>query len=188
MEQNELAEVIPLDGKAKDYLLNMPDEVLQRMSFSMPWQYDQVDKTYQDPDKRSAVVPQGDKATRDALQNECWDKFNKNPQISSSVRDSVGRIAGLGFGASSGIFQIQQAIEEIELDPRNRLYNYWPKWVGRTLIEGELFLDLTVHVDGFVEVDFEDPIGLSAKGDDNTGIIFHPQKTFMPLFYLFGDL
>jgi len=188
MEQDELAEVIPLDESAKDYMLNMPDEVIRRISFVMPWQYDSDDGTYIDPDKKKASdLLHGDKATRDSLQTESWNKFNKNPQVSSAIRDQVGRITGLGFGAASGNFEVDQAIQEIEFDPRNRLYNYWPKWVGRTFIEGELFLSLTLHLDGFVEVDFNDPSELASKGDDNTGIIFHPNKTFMPLFYLFGD-
>jgi len=55
--------------------------------------------------------------------------------------------------------------------------------VNRSNVEGELFLGLTCHADGFVEVDFTDPSSINHGGDENTGIIFHPTKSFMPLFY-----
>jgi len=187
MEQDELAEVIPLDGKAKQYLLDMPDEVIQRISFTMPWQYDPSESGYRDPDKGLVTGTAGDKGTRDKLQDECWDKFNKNPQLSSSVRDQVGRIGGLGFSTTSGIHKIHQNIQDIYFDPRNRLYNYLPKYIGRGFVEGELYLILTLHPNGFVEVDFSEPKELSSKGDDSTGIIFHPHKPHMPLFYIYED-
>ena len=187
MEQEELAEVIPLDGKAREYLLDMPDEVLQKLSFSMPWQYDDSEKGYRDPDKGLVTGAAGDKATRDALQDECWDKFNKNPQFSSAIRDQVGRIGGLGFATTSGVWEIHQNIQNIYYDPRNRLYNYLPKYIGRAFVEGELYIILTLHPNGFVEVDFSEPKELSSKGDDNTGIIYHPDKPHMPLFYLYKD-
>jgi hypothetical protein len=53
-------------------------------------------------------------------------------------------------------------------------------------VEGELFLPLTLHEDGFVEVDFADPSALNGGGDRNSGIIFHPKKPTMPLMYLFN--
>jgi hypothetical protein len=81
------------------------------------------------------------------------------------------------------VWEIQQVIEEIEQDQRNRLYNFWPKFVGRHHIEGELYLGITPHVDGFVEIDFWDPSLINSKGDDDSGIIYHSYKTYMPLFY-----
>ena len=174
-------------AEIEKYIMDMPDEVMSRFTFSMPWQYDTSSGGYKDPDGFPVHVDSADKEetklTRDKLQKECWDKFNKNPQINTATRGTVGRLTGYGFEVSSEIQEIAEAIEEVELDPRNRLYNYWPKFVGRTIIEGELFLSLTCHSDGFVEVDFVDPISLYEDGDDDSGIIFHPDKAFMPLIY-----
>lgn len=169
------------------YLEEMPDDVLSTLKFSMPWQYGTEDGNIKDEDgfTPSAAVSKEDSSyTQKVLQEECFRRFQKNPHINTSVRGLVGRITGLGFETTSEIFDIQQAIEEIELDPRNRLYNFWPKYVGRLNIEGELYLILTCHTDGFVEVDFLDPSALAASGDDDTGILFHPNKTVMPLFYV----
>ena len=172
------------------YLQDMPDEVLATMQFSVPWQYDTGEGDYKDPDGFTPVrsySKEDPKSTRDKLQAECWNKFNKNPQINTSTRGLVGRLTGWGFETTSEIMEIEEAIEEIELDPRNRLYNFYPKYVGRSLIEGELFLLLTVHPAGFVEVDFIDPILIADGGTDDSGIIFHPTKTMMPLVYLLTD-
>ena len=169
------------------YLEDMPDEVLSSIKFSVPWQYGNEDLNEKDEDGFSAsssVNKEDSSYSRKVLQEECFRKFHKNPHVNTSVRGLVGRLTGLGFETTSETFDIQQAIEEIELDPRNRLYNFWPKYVGRMNIEGELFLILTCHSDGFVEVDFLDPGVLSPSGDDDTGIIFHPNKTLMPLFYI----
>lgn len=169
------------------YIDEMPDDVLSNFKFSMPWQYGTESGSVKDEDgfTPSAAIGKEDSAlTQKVLQEECFRKFQKNPHVNTSVRGLVGRITGLGFETTSEIFDIQQAIEEIELDPRNRLYNFWPKYIGRMNIEGELFLVLTCHVDGFIEVDFLDPSALASGGDDNTGILFHPNKTIMPLFYV----
>ena len=77
--------------------------------------------------------------------------------------------------------EIQNAIVETEYDPRNRLYTNWTKYVGRSLIEGELFLSLSPHKDGFIETDFIDPSHISGGGED--GVIYHPDKSTFPLFY-----
>jgi hypothetical protein len=122
--------------------------------------------------------------TRGYLQKECWNKFNRNPQINTSVRGLTGRIVGMGFEATSAIAEIQEAIEETELDWRNRLYANWRPYVSRAVVEGELYLVLTCHENGFIEVDFMDPSVLSGGGDDDTGIIFHPRKTILPVFYI----
>jgi hypothetical protein len=170
-------------------LENIPDEVLHRISFSMPWQYSDSTSEGHHKDEdgfplRSPNKMDESSYDRNTLQEECFSKFHSNPHVNTSVRGLVGRLTGLGFGCSCGeVYDIQGAIEEIELDPRNRLYNYWPKFIGRYNIEGELFLSLTVHTDGFVEVDFIDPGVISVKGDANSGIIFHPTKPTMPLFY-----
>ena len=152
--------------------------------FSFPWQYDADEAGYRDPDQPlSSTTNKDDKTvTRDRLQELSWIKFLRNPQINTSIRGVIGRLTGYGFEASSDIQQIQEVIEEIEEDPRNRLYNYWPKYTGRSFIEGELFLCFTCHKDGFIEVDFIDPAALE-DGEVESGIIWHPNKTTMPLIY-----
>lgn len=169
-----------------NYFDTLPDEALKHLQFAVPWQFSPESTAKESVDGKP-LYPQTDEEglpiTRQALQEECWKKFNLNPQVNTAVRGQVGRICGKGFETTSEIREIQEAIEEIELDPRNRLYNFWPKYVGRSNIEGELFLSFTCHKDGFIEVDFIDPSSLNEGGDEDTGIIFHPSKTLMPLFY-----
>lgn len=167
-------------------LLDIPDDVLEKVQFVLPSViYDRADP---DGFKVSLTSEKEDPAlTREVLQAECWRKFNKNPQVNTAVRGIVGRITGLGFEATSEHPQIQEAIEEIELDWRNRLYNNWRSYVGRAKVEGELFLLFSCHVDGFIEVDFIDPSTIKDGGDDDTGIIFHPKKKMLPIFYNISD-
>jgi len=156
---------------------------------STPWQYSPDDAGYRDPDTgKIAGSPDKDDsaATRSTLQELCFDKATRNPQVATATKGLVGRLAGFGFEISSEIQQIQDVIEEIELDPRNRLYNYWPKYVGRGKIEGELFLCLTCHDNGFIEVDFIDPSAIESSQEES-GIIFHPSKTTTPLIYCIKD-
>jgi len=171
------------------FIMDMPDEVLSRVKFSFPWQYN-VDSNSLEGAKDEDGFPisvgpkKGDhKVTREYLQKECWNKYHRNPQVNTSVRGLVGRLTGWGYEVTSGIEKIQDVIDEIQLDSRNKLYSYWPKFVGRAMIEGELFLVLTCHTDGFIEVDFTDPVLVSSMGADDTGIIYHPTKTTFPLFY-----
>jgi hypothetical protein len=174
-----------MTDKLSEFFMNIPDEEMANMQFAMPWQYDvqEVDKTRSvDEDGFALVDSEKDELNRAKLQQACWLKFNRNPQLNTSVRGLVGRLTGMGFETVSDQPDIQELIEEIELDPRNRLYNYWPKFVGRSNIEGELFLCLTCHTDGFIEVDFIDP-ALIGGVNNNSGIIFHPTKTLFPLFY-----
>lgn len=169
----------------EQYIMDMPDEVMSSLQFSVPWQYTDTEVTKKrdsDGFHEHSWREDDTVAQRDALQKECWWKFHRNPQINTSVRGLMGRMTGLGFETTSEIPEIQEVIEEIELDPRNRLYNYWPKFVGRANVEGELFLCLSLHDDGFVEVDFIDPAAVQG-GDDNSGLIMHPSKPNMPLFY-----
>jgi hypothetical protein len=175
----------------REKLLNTPDDELEQVSFSMPWQIFDTNPQF-DADGAPIRNPKSssmstENLSREELQVACWEKFNANPQTNTAVRGVVGRICGLGFEATSEIPEIQAVIEEIELDPRNRMYNYWPKYVGRAMIEGELFLIATCHRDGFVEIDFLDPENVSNKGDDDTGIIFHPKKKLLPIFYNISD-
>lgn len=168
------------------------DRLIRKYQFSTPWQYDPNEKTYRDTDADGVpVTSTTDKddasSTRSVLQALSWIKFLRNPHVNTSLRGTIGRLAGYGFEVSSDIQQIQATIEEIELDPRNRLYNYWPKYVGRSFIEGELFICFTCHNDGFIEVDFIDPASIQSSSEDATGIIFHPRKTTMPLIYCIKD-
>lgn len=165
---------------AASALSKLTDDELMAINLSMPWQVDiSGDESAVDADgfgsgTRNAV-------TRDYLQRLCWDKFNESPHINTAVRGHVGRLAGFGFEITSDIQEIQEAITETEFDPRNRLYDSWPKFVGRSVLEGELHLLLTVHQKGFVEVDFIDPSNIAGGGED--GVIYHPNKSTMPLFY-----
>jgi len=173
----------------KDIIGELSDEQLSAIQFTAPWQFEPTDQGYEETVDGKPIYPSSTEKeetpdTRKQLQDECWNKFHRNPQINTSVRGLQGRIAGKGFETTSEVKEVQEVIEEIELDPRNRLYNYWPKYVGRSNVEGELFICLTCHYrTGFIEVDFVDPANIDQDGDDDTGIIFHPDKTTMPLFY-----
>jgi hypothetical protein len=166
-----------------DFFNKLSDDELRGMQFSMPWQVQATD-TERDADGFDvARSSEGVELSREELQKKCWDKFHLNPQINTSVRGQMGRLTGMGFDISSEVFEIDEAIREIYYDHRNRLYNYFPKFVARSNIEGELFLCLTCHTDGFVEVDFIDPSNITGGGDDGSGIIFHPSKPLFPMFY-----
>lgn len=177
------------DQEIAEYIESIPDEVLESMTFSVPWQEDvDISRHLKDEDGFS-IIP---KADADKLsysfrlfQQECWNKFIDNPHINTSVRDMVGRLTGYGFDVDSDFKEVSRAIQNITVDPRNRLYSLLPKYVARSRIEGELFLVLTVHKNGFVEVDFRDPGTLGTGGNKSSGIIFHPRKPTMPLVYMF---
>ena len=115
------------------------------------------------------------------LQQECWNKFVSNPQINSHVRDFMGNLTGNGFAVESHIQDISEYFDEVWEDPRNALYVRMGQFVARSEIEGELFLSLTVHPDGFVEIDFIDPSLITGGSKDNSGIFFHPNKSAFPL-------
>ena len=118
------------------------------------------------------------------LQKDCWDKFVENPQINSHVRDVKGCLTGHGFNVESEIEEIQDVIDEIQEDPRNNLHTRMGQYVARSEIEGELFLSLTLHEKGFVEIDFLDP-SLICGGSGLNGIYFHENKSHFPLAYRF---
>ena len=182
-------------NEARAHIESLPDETLKellpKISLAMPWQIE-PDRPRQDADGFDTGFGQLPMTSaglsslgRDDLLNECRDKSESNPMVSTAVRGIQGRLTGRGFETTSEVFKIQQAIEEIEEDPRNRLYYFWPKYVSRGFIDGELGLILTLHPDGFVEVDYLGPQALNhGKGTDETGIIFHPEKTLFPLFYI----
>lgn len=170
-------------------LEELPEDVLDRLSFAMPWQV-AGDSASRDADgfpiSRRAFSDLAHSAEdRENLQKECWIKFCDSPPINTSIRDTMGRLAGEGFGIFSPFRQIQEVVDETMEDPRNRLVTFFPKYVARAEIEGELFLIYTVHTNGFVEIDFADPGTVKGQGENTTGIIPHPRKPQMPLGYYF---
>jgi len=172
-ENNQLATALRGLGK-------LDDSELSALQFSMPWQINETESSSGDPDfagRNNVKIA----LTREQLQQECWAKFNENPQVGTAVKGQAGRLTGFGFETSSEIQEIQDIVEEVELDPRNRLYSFWTKYVVRSIIEGELFLLLSCHDDGFIEIDFIDPSNVTGGADD--GIVYHPNKVTMPLFY-----
>ena len=191
MESNPSASTHLIASPSQDAinaLLALSDDQLSKIQFTLPSLVMAAPAT--DADGFSTSRPDSKEEisyNRQTLQQECWNKFNQNPQVNTSVRGVVGRITGMGFEATSGILKIQEVIEEIELDWRNRLYANWRPYVARAFVEGELFLIFTVHPDGFIEVDFMDPSCLGDTGDEGTGIIFHPRKTLLPIFYNISD-
>jgi hypothetical protein len=172
----------------------MPDEVLSQIAFSTPWQYNPEGvaqgSTTRDADGfpitgTSAEDKSLDSFTRQQLQDECWLKFHKNPQLNTAIRGLVGRLTGLGYEVTSSVRQIQDFVDSIWFDWRNKLYHFWPKFCGRSYIDGELYLVVTCHRDGFIEVDFLEPKAItgSSNQDKDDGILFHPRKTHLPLLY-----
>lgn len=176
------------DLNVEQFIQDMPDSVLERLKFSFPWQYDNIDKGTKDSDGFPLMIP-GDKddpnLTREVLQEQCWLKFQRNPYVNTAIRGTIGRLTGWGYEVTSENEQIQQIIEDTSLDHRNRLYDLMPKYVGRSHVEGELHLSLTVHPppEVFVEIDFVDPGTITGPSGDGSGILFHPRKTILPLFY-----
>ena len=131
------------------------------------------------------IVTMADMKNFGELQKRCWEKFNENPQINSHVRDVMGSLTGWGFDIGSDIEEIDDAINDISQDYRNELHKNFTKFAARSEIEGELFLGVTLHSDGFTEVDFLEPSALSGNGDCSSGIYFHPRKSTLPIFYEF---
>jgi len=174
-----------MDQKEYEQVIDeMPDDVLQHIAqSSMPWS--SSPSVQQVDEDGFNVNPLKDFAGFTNLQLECWNKFINNPQINSHVRDFMGSLTGFGFEITSENAEIQEVIDDIWDDPRNALYKNLTKYVARSEIEGELFLSLTLHTNGFVEVDFMDPSSLKGGGDANSGIYFHPDKQTMPLMYRF---
>jgi hypothetical protein len=169
------------DQELLKQLESIPDEVLKHLAFSVPWQYSTMVNSYDEPTDLRYTSKETFADDRETLQKACWEKFHDNPHVNTSVRGQIGRLTGLGFEFSSEIEEIQTAIDEIYYDFRNRLYDMWPKFIGRNFIEGELFNCLTCHEDGFIEVDFVDPSDIN--GAEVDGVIYHPTKASMPLVY-----
>ncbi len=177
--------IIPFESLANEenakMLRDLSDEALQ--AFSFPIASGSTGKPEVDADG-FPTVNQNDLRDLHTLQEKCWAKAESNPQINSHIRDIMGRMAGWGFEFNAQVRDLQKDIDEIALDPRNNLYQFFPKFCARAEIEGELFLSLTLHKDGFVEIDFLGPSMIKGGGDNNSGIIFHPTKQSFPLFYI----
>lgn len=170
------------DESFANVVSSLPDEVLQQFSFPL-FSNTSVSNAKQVDADGFPTVSQEYLWDLHKIQRECWDKAEKNPQINSHVRDKMGRMAGWGFGFASKQFDVQKAIDEIVDDPRNNLIEQFPKFCARTEIEGELFLMLTLHKEGFCEVDFVAPSMIRSGGDKGSGVIFHPTKQTFPLFF-----
>jgi len=182
MNQEEKVELLDL----------LPEDVLTKIGFSFPWQTTPSAPTTEvDEDGFTITIGRGtgvNSLTFQKIQNECWNKFLDSPQVHTSVWDTIGRVTGDGFEISSDIYELNNYLKKIANDPRNNLYTNHTKHFGRGLVEGELYLVLTLHDDGFVEVDFRDPGTVTGIGkSQNDGIVCHPRKANMPLFYSFQD-
>jgi len=174
------------------HLDNLPDEVISHIACSMPWQVaaPATSRPVKDEDgftiNTDVSEKKFDRQQIKDLQEKCWLKFCSNPQVNSSIRDMMGRVTGAGFEISSNIYEVQEALEELIEDPRNDLYTNLSKYFARSEIEGELFLVLTLHSSGFVEIDFRDPSTVGGwEQDEYSGIVVHPDKPQMHIGYLF---
>lgn len=168
-----------------DYIDEVPDEVLGQLAASMPWASITGEDVHLKDEDGFPLTPFSDYKKFHELQEECWKKFQDNPQINSHVRDYMGNLTGYGFCMDSDIQDISVVMKEITEDPRNSLYRNITKFVARSEIEGELFLCLTLHSDGFVEVDFMSPMNLTSSGYLSSGIYYHLDKNTFPLYYEF---
>jgi hypothetical protein len=163
----------------------MPEDVLGQIAASMPWSSAMGEDVNVVDEEGFAISSVSNYADFSKLQKMCWEKFLDNPQINSHVRDYMGNLTGYGFSMDSDIPEIATEMKSTIEDPRNALYRNMSKFVARSEIEGELFLCLTVHNDGFVEVDFMSPRSLTASGYKQSGIYYHSEKQNFPLFYEF---
>jgi len=170
--------------------IQLTEENWAEAQFAHPWQYapPSAIEGARDTDGFPVVgstSKDGSVISREYLHAHIWNKFHSNPHVNTSTRGLVGRLTGQGFATVSDIPEIDAVIDETETDYRNRLYDYWPKYVTRTFISGELHLCFTCHKDGFIEIDFIDPDVID--GENEYGILFHPRKTRMPLVYCIKD-
>jgi len=122
---------------------------------------------------------------RERINTEAWIKYVQDAFVSTSIDRLVGRIVGHGFKICSHIVEIQDWLDEVFDNPLNELYSAFQGYVVRKLVENELFLNFTVHDDGFSEIDVIEPSLI--VGGNNTicsnGVVVHPTKRTMPLWY-----
>jgi hypothetical protein len=168
----------------KKTILSMSDEELasSKLLFTMP---DGSKGMVVDEDGFPVVAKYSEETSEgiQQLQRECWKKYNTNPQVYTSIDDTGGYLAGAGFEFYSEYEDVQEFLYKMITDSRNRLYSFFEKYIMRSEIEGELFLSATIHEDGFVEIDFVPPSALISD-KDHKGVVYHPRKSSMPLFYL----
>lgn len=175
--------VLHLDEEVRKRLEDIPDEKLMEMSFSAVFQQNSSDFVKYAVDADGFPIISG--STESLLENitdlqqECWVKFNTNPQINTAITDNAGSICGKGFDIVSHEKDVKEFLYELVYDSRNRLYTNLEKYVIRSEIEGELFLCVSLHEDGFVEVDFMSPSSLK-------DVYYHPFKQTLPLLYEFN--
>ena len=117
-----------------------------------------------------------------ALQRVCWQKFNKNPFVFTTVMDTTGRLTGYGFDQGSTYQKADDLMQKVWKDPRNMLVSNFSKYIARDVIQGELFFVFTIHKDGFVEVDFISPSAISGFAN-GSGILTAENKPLFPLMY-----
>jgi hypothetical protein len=116
------------------------------------------------------------------IQKVSWKAFQESPFVFTTTLDNTGRLTGYGFSQHSRYDRCNTVMEEIWEDPRNGLVLNFSKYVSRAFIQGELFLPITLHPDGFVEVDFLSPSTI--KGFENgSGILMAEGKPLFPLMY-----
>lgn len=170
--------------QAVDALNMLSDEELSNYKFYAPYNISGV------PEEGDALInrlhgidrkEQSSKYYR-IIQDFLWEKFQENPWMNTTVTDYMGRLTGRGFSITSPIFKINEYIKKIYTDPRNKLYENLSKYVARQRIEGELYIVMSVHPDGFVELDFLDP-GTISGGNRGTGKFLHPTKPGFVLAY-----
>ena len=166
---------------------NLSDDALQYLAQGFaPWQSPTAINDKDITTDSDGFTISSDKfASFAKTQKSCWDQSLRNPHLNSHLRDIMGSLTGDGWDTTSQVEKINDVIYEELYDIRNDLYKNIPKFVARSEAEGELFLALTVHKDGFVEVDFLPPFSLKGGGDYDSGIYFHPRKSTMPLYYEF---
>lgn len=178
-----------------DALENMDAMTLDQIQMLTPWQGSPPGSAAPDPELVGSVARDEDGFSFQLLgtgeynyrgfakqQAVCWQKFNENPFIFTTVTDMCGRLAGYGFEQGSISDKVNDFMHLIWTDPRNMLVSNFSKYIARSIVQGELFLCVTVHDDGFVEVDFVSPSVI--KGfDNNSGILTAEGKPLFPLMY-----
>ena len=173
-----------MNEEYKKAILGMSDEEIMgsNLLFTMP---DGSKGMVVDEDGFPVIARMSEETSEgfSVLQKSCWEKFNSNPQVYTSIDDTGGYLAGANFEFYSEYEDVQDYIYQMMTDSRNRLYSFIEKFVIRAEIEGELFISATIHPDGFVEIDFIPPNALEF-GNGHKGVVYHPNKSSMPLFYV----
>ncbi len=121
------------------------------------------------------------------LQDLTYKQYREFPYIRSDVDRKVNMVTGKNFGFSSYIPDIDEFLEEEVYDHRNLLWWRMPGWIVRMLVEGELFILVTVQPDGFCVFNIIEPSYVTGALDA-TGIWSDPGNVLLPLYYNIKDL